>query len=100
MEPVNTVGESTKGVLTLLQLPGVGPKTTELLVREFSTLDEIRVAAASGNLPTVSARSAKSLSDRMAWLAAIDRAQLILDQAANLRVRILTAFEEGYPHLL
>jgi DNA processing protein len=96
----NIETRSTEGILTLLQLPGVGPRTAAQLIEEFATLEGIHQAFESRHLRSISPRAAKSLCDPKAWLAATDGARQILDRSESLSVRILTAFDEGYPALL
>jgi DNA processing protein len=100
MSAANIGSRSAEGVLTLLQLPGVGPKTVGRLVRASLTLDQVRQAAETGRLPAVPTSVARTLRDPDAWIAATDRTRRILDQAERLGVRVLTAFDEGYPTLL
>jgi DNA processing protein len=100
VSPANISNRSAEGILTLLQLAGVGLKSASRLVREFPTLDDVHVAAETGQLPHLPTRAVSSLRDPNAWIAAGDRTQRILEQATKLSMRILTIFDEEYPTLL
>lgn len=54
--------ETPEGVLDLLELPGVGPKTAATLHQKFkiSSLDDLRKFAAGGGLETVDGIGAKT----------------------------------------
>jgi DNA processing protein len=89
---------TAEGVLTLLGLPGVGPKTASVLAHEFSTLGDVR--RSDSKLLGVPVRAEQSLRDEKAWVLAADRARRTIEHAAKLGVTILTAFDDAFPSLL
>ena len=89
---------SAEGVLTLLGLPGVGPRTASVLALEFETLDEIRLYASAR--PGVSARAEQAIRDKKLWSFASEKTHRTIDKAAELGVKIVTVFDDAFPPLL
>ncbi|MCB9879396.1 MAG: DNA-processing protein DprA [Planctomycetes bacterium] len=86
------------GLLTLLGLKGVGPQTAERLASRFEMLREIRSAAMATQLVgEVSSSALRSLEDDAAWQQAEDRAERVLEQAAELGVQLYTVADDEYP---
>ncbi|WZO97335.1 DNA-protecting protein DprA [Isosphaeraceae bacterium EP7] len=89
---------TAEGVLTLLGLPGVGPRTASVLAHEFETLDDIaRHASAQDG---VSTRAEQAVRDKKNWAAAADKARRTIEKAAELGVQIVTNFDDAFPPLL
>jgi hypothetical protein len=91
---------SAEGVLTVLQLLGIGPKTADLLCRTYATIQTIRNHAVHDRIEGVSGRALAALANEILWHQATERAKRIIEQAAKLDVRILTAFDQEFPSLL
>jgi DNA processing protein len=89
---------TAEGVLTLLGLPGVGPRTASVLAREFETLDEVgrHASAQSG----VSTRAEQAIRDEKTWVFAAEKARWTMEKAADLGVKIVTTFDDAFPSLL
>lgn len=98
MASLENSSRTAEGVLSLLGLPGVGPRTASILAREFSTLDEIQrhASAQSG----ISARVEQTVRDKKAWSLAFEKARRTIDKATELGVRVVSAFEDAFPPLL
>ncbi len=100
MSPMDIPCRSVEGVLTLLQLPGIGQRSAAALAHAHRTLGGVRATASAGLLPASAARAAGSLRGRAAWYEAHARARRVLGLAADLGVEILTAFDAAFPPLL
>lgn len=89
---------TAEGALTLLGLPGVGPRTATLLSREFSTLEDVKRFASSRS--GLSTRIEQTIRDEKCWSLAAEKARRILDKAEFLGVKVVTSFEQAFPPLL
>jgi len=90
---------SALGLLTLLNLPGVGTTSARILADNHSTLDEVRQAGTSGTLKL--RRLAKeSLQDFEFWDKASQHAESIMANAIREGVEVLTEFDDTYPQNL
>jgi DNA polymerase (family 10) len=73
------------GLLELLRVPGVGPKTVRLLFEALGvqSLDDLRRAAEAGHLRTIRGLSEKTEQSILAGIAALERREgrLLLDRA-------------------
>ena len=94
----DTPTKSATGLLTLLGLPGVGPKTVKLLSERLDVLGKaLQLSRAPAG---ASAAAFRSLQDADAFRGAYDRAVANLATAERLGVRVLTVNDEAYPSLL
>lgn len=94
-DPIDT--NSPIGMLTLLGLRGVGPKTAERLASRFSTLDAIRGAPATTLESLTTSAVTTALLDDGQWAKAEERARAILAKAAAHEMRVLTPADDAYP---
>lgn len=83
------------GLLTLLELPGVGVRTVKLLADRLDVLEAIREVSGG-----VSAAAARSLRDADAVAAAHARAVATVAKAEESGTRLVSVYEESYPRLL
>jgi DNA processing protein len=83
------------GLLSLLELPGVGVRTVKLLADRLDVLGAIREVSGG-----VSAAAARSLRDADAVAAAHARAVATLAKAEETGTRLVSVYDEGYPRLL
>jgi DNA polymerase (family X) len=85
--------EVPAGLLGLLRVPGVGPKTVQILNRELgiADLDELRAAAQGGRLRTVKGLSEKAEASILAGIAALDTRpdRMLLGEAEAIIDRLL-----------
>ncbi|MEX1169337.1 MAG: DNA polymerase/3'-5' exonuclease PolX [Chloroflexota bacterium] len=82
-------------LVSLLQLPGLGPKTVRQLHQDLgvTSLDDLRQAAESGRLRTVrgmSERTEALVLEGLARLAARPPRRMLLDQAEELLTAVMT----------
>jgi DNA polymerase (family 10) len=83
-------------LVSLLQLPGLGPKTVRQLHQELgvTSLDDLRKAAESGRLRTVrgmSERTEALVLEGLARLAARPPRRMLLDQAEEILTAVMTS---------
>lgn len=83
------------GLLSLLELPGVGVRTVKLLADRLDVLGAIREVSGG-----VSAAAARSLRDADAVAAAHARAVATVAKAKASGTRLVSVYEESYPRLL
>ncbi len=92
--------EVPPGLLGLLRVPGVGPKTVRILSESLAitSLDELRTAAQAGRLRTVKGLSEKAEASILAGIAALEtRSQRMLLGEAQERVERLVAELSAVP---
>jgi len=97
---IEVPSKSPCGILTLLELRGIGLQSVERLTSQFATLAEIREASLRSPTATISAQARASICDTSAWEKAMSRSQEILGQAECHGVDILTTADERYPQWL
>jgi DNA processing protein len=86
------------GLLTLLELPGVGVRTVKLLA---DRLDVLGAVHRGSSLPAgVSAAAVRSLRDAAAVVAAHTRAVVTLAKAEETGTRLVSVYDDSYPQLL
>lgn len=92
---MNNISETTRKILALSMLNGVGPATLRRVSAVNGLLGRSIEEIASSN-PAI-ARGLKSLAD---WTKAEDAAEKQVHDATMLQAQILSPFDEGYPPLL
>ena len=95
--------ELPEGVLGLLDVPGIGPKTAMLLGRELgiSTLEEVEQAAADGRiaaLPRMGKRAADNILRHVQASKAM-RGRTPIGEALPLAERVMAALKEQCPEI-
>lgn len=91
---------SAAGLLALLSMRGVGPRSVERIAAKFASVAEVKAASPrdlAGVAPTM---ALPSLRDEGAWSAAVAHAEAMLATAASLGVRVVPVTEADYPELL
>jgi DNA polymerase (family 10) len=95
--------EIPPGLVQILKIPGVGPKTVRQLHQELgiSSVDELEAAARTGRLRTIRGLSGKTEAQILDGIARIgtSSSRMLLDRAAEL-VDGLLATLDGTPGLL
>ncbi len=92
-----TATKGSLGLLTLLGLPAVGPRTVERMLATGTLEEAVELARRLGG---VSRAAASSLRDRNLVAAAYRRAHETLETAERLSVRVVTVQSGDYPTLL
>jgi DNA polymerase (family 10) len=86
------------GLLAMLRIPGVGPRTVRLLHGELGidSVDMLRAAAADGRLRTVKGLSQRTEENVLAGIARLDRvhSRLLLHHADELIAGLLNALHD------
>ncbi|HVX90619.1 MAG TPA: DNA-processing protein DprA [Candidatus Paceibacterota bacterium] len=88
------------GLLTLMQIKGIGPHATDRIVRQFQTLREVFEASGKVLERTVPAAARAAVKSPAEWQRALDSARRTLDDAETYGVTVLSAFEASYPEWL
>ena len=88
---------SVNGLLTLLRIRGIGPRTAEWLAKRFATLGEVRNASAQQLPRTLSNRASGEGWDDREWETAYSRALRIIEEAQEQSVRVFATTDQGYP---
>jgi DNA processing protein len=88
---------SARGVLALLELPGVGTGSALRIAARFSSYEEIRTAPLD-RLKGLS-RAAPALSSRDEWQRAQDLAEQTLTKLSSLGIRAVSFSDPEYPAL-
>ena len=91
---------SVNGLLTLLAIRGIGPRTAEWLATRFTTLGEVRSASAQQLPATLSNLAIGETWEDREWEMAYSRTLRIIEEAQKQSVRVLAASDQGYPDWL
>jgi DNA processing protein len=88
------------GLLTLLNLRGIGRQTTTKLAGRFAALREV-VDCVDSEIDRLVPRIARgSFRNRQLWATAHEVGHAILDRANQENIKVLSFFDEAYPVLL
>ena len=91
---------SVDGLLTLLAIRGIGPRTAERLATRFTTLGELRSASGQQLPRTLSGLAIGETWKDREWETAYSRTLRIIEEARKHSVRVLAASDQGYPDWL
>ncbi len=96
-------GELPDGVLTLMNVPGIGPKTAILIGNELgtTTIDALEAAILSGRLtelPRMGEKTAENILRHIRGLRTKDN-RMPIGQALPVAERVISALREACPHL-
>ena len=91
---------SVDGLLTLLAIRGIGPRTAERLATRFTTLGEVRNASARQLPMTISNLAGDEIWGDREWETAYSRTLRIIEEAQKQSVRVLAVSDQGYPDWL
>jgi len=91
------------GVLTLMDVPGIGPKTAVRIVQELgvSTVEELEQAIVEGNLaalPRMGEKSAENILRHLRSLGAKER-RIPLGKALSIAEEVIAALREACPDI-
>jgi DNA processing protein len=91
---------SVKGLLVLMALPRVGPRTACRLARRFPTIRDV-VNADRNDLGEIATSAAiEAIGDQQQWAQAHDTANERLESAEAHGIRLISSFDLSYPELL
>jgi DNA processing protein len=88
------------GILRLLSLRGVGPKSAIALAKRFSTISQIVEADDFELRQVVNGSVISTLRNLQMWYSAYIVAEKIFDKSASHSIRVLSYFCSDYPSLL
>ena len=91
---------SVTGLLTLLALPGIGPRRAERIAARFTTLGDVRDAGPNRLKGMVRPGADGELYDKRAWQDAFAHTARVLEDARNHGVRVLAPSDSEYPQWL
>ena len=96
-------GELPDGVLTLMNVPGIGPKTAVLIGNELgtTTIDGLEAAVLSGRLaelPRMGEKTAENILRHVRSLRTKDN-RMPIGQALPVAERVISALREACPYL-
>lgn len=97
---VDIASQSPEGLLTLMQLRGVGPQTATKLAENFERVSEIPHASDDAILPFVTTRVVNTLRESSEWTEAHEIAHRQVDWASKEGIRLVSCFEPEYPEHL
>lgn len=92
--------KSPEGMLTLLSLRGVGAKTAIALAKRFGLLSDIADADAEDLREFLTSAGQGSVKQPVAWSKALSAMDLIISEANQHGVRVVSCFDEEYPELM
>jgi DNA processing protein len=91
---------SPAGMLTLLGIRGIGPRSAVRLSERFMSLTEVQEASDRALAAVLTGPALRSVRDRIAWRQAESEATRTLDAAERFGVRVITIADDSYPVLL
>lgn len=93
---MTAISESTRKLLTLSMLPGVGPAT----LRKISTIEAMTHRSVEEIAKHFTAIQRAISSDKCAWSIAVEKVQYQLEMCEQFEARILSPMDADYPYLL
>jgi DNA processing protein len=91
---------SPAGMLTLLGIRGIGPRSAVRLSERFTSLGEIQEAPGRELAAVLKGPALQAVRDRAAWRHARSEAARTLDAAEQLGVQVIAIADDSYPVLL
>jgi DNA processing protein len=91
---------SPAGMLTLLGIRGIGPRSAVRLSERFTSLGELQDASEPELTAVLKGPALQALRDQKAWGHAWSEATKTLDAAARFGVQVITIADDRYPVLL
>lgn len=85
------------GILTLMNIKGIGEVTADNIVGRFSTFEEVLNAPDEAFKKLVTVNTVAKLRDGQVLADAYDAARRVLDYAASNDVDLITLYDERYP---
>ncbi len=98
--PDSSSTSSPAGMLTLLGIRGIGPRSAVRLSERFTSLGEVQDASERELTAMLKGPAVQALRDRTAWRRAQSEATKTLDAAERFGVHVITIADDSYPVLL